>query len=112
MANYSMGRELPAIKDGHVFENDNFSQAVPGTEIFKGMSGLVFKKCNLVNCKVPADTMIEDCNISQVSRCSHLNPDFSLPKCPKECRHMVAKEEIGKDGQVIDTIYSYKDGFI
>lgn len=50
----------------------NFTQSVPdtsganpvGVEMFPGYSGppMTFRNCNLVNCKVPAGSIIEDCN--------------------------------------------------
>jgi hypothetical protein len=50
----------------------NFTQRVPdttganpvGVEMFPGYSGpaMTFRNCNLVNCKVPAGSVIENCN--------------------------------------------------
>lgn len=112
MSNYSITNELPVAENGQTFESDNFEQAMPDTPIFEGVTGLVFKKCNLINCALPSDAVIVSCNTSQVSRCSHLHSGYGLTECPEECSHMVEKNEINIDGVLIDTVYTYKDTFI
>ena len=108
MANYSFlrGLELPG---GEVFEDTNFTQKEPNTPIFVGRTGLTFKKCNLVNCLLPIDSVITQCNTTQISRCSHNHPTWGLAECVDECEHMIDKDTISLDGVVIDTIYVYKD---
>ena len=110
MANYAFttGKDLPTVKDGHTFEMCNFTQAVPNTEIFKGVTSLTFKKCNLVNCKIPADAVkINSLNI-QKEFCSNEHPDWiekGLPDCGSEtCKHY--------QKTVTDKTYNVKTGVL
>lgn len=108
--NYSIGKQsIISPNNGDVFERSNFSQAIPHTSIFPGISGLTFRQCNLVNCDVPADAVVESCNTSQVSRCFHLHPDFGLLEEEDNCEHVVDTDTITIDGQVVDIIYHRKD---
>jgi hypothetical protein len=92
-----------------VFENVNFSQAVPHTKILEGVKNLTFIQCNLVNCDVPADAIIDGGNVAQVSRCSHVHSDWGLSECAENCEHVVDSDEIKIDGITIDKVYHYKD---
>lgn len=49
------------IQDGDVFINCNLVQFVPHTELFTGLSELVFIDCNLVNVDLPGDSKTESC---------------------------------------------------
>lgn len=95
-------------QNGDVLEGHNFAQVLPGTAIFEGVTGLTFRGCNLVNCVVPVDAVVEKCNTAQVDRCSHLHAGLPYT-CEVECRHMTSKEEIVVDGVVVDTLYEYQD---
>ncbi len=109
MANYSF--QDPDIPDGLVIESGNFTQLFPRTEILKGKQ-LTISGGNFTNVKKQPGWTVEGGNWTQVSRCSHLHPHLvkeGLPACPVECSHMTVKDEIVLDGQVIDTIYEYKD---
>ena len=108
--NYSQGRisDCPA-QNGDTFERTNFSQANPNTEILSGITGLTFKNCNLVNCTVPPDATIIQCNVAQVSRCYHLHPDWGLDPEVENCPHVVEVDEVIIDGVVVDTTYHRKD---
>lgn len=117
MANYSFktGNDLPEIPDNKTFEMCNFYQALPNTEIFVGVTGLTFVKCNLTNCTIPADTVTISCREVQYNFCTNLRPDLvdkGVPECEVECDHMVSKDVISIDDVVIDTIYEYADGRI
>ena len=70
--NYA-GRD-PSCADGDEFIGCNLAQAEPGTEICKGKKGLRFAKCNLVRAVVPKDSVITDCNISQVALPAERDP--------------------------------------
>jgi len=112
MGNYSIGRTLPKVKDGHTFVGDNFAQLFPNTKIFEGVTGLTFRKCNLVNCVVPADATIEKCLQVQTEFCANLHPEWvakGLPTEPENCSHVVDIDEITIDGVVVDTTYHYED---
>ena len=56
---------LGEIADGDVFDGCNLAQGEPGTEIFAGLKGLTFTRCNLARAIVPDDSIIVDCNTSQ-----------------------------------------------
>lgn len=114
MANYAFTSRnpLPESKSGEVFENLNFTQMLPNTEIFTGVTGLVFKNCNLTNCKLPDDAKAESCLRVQIEFCSNLHPkwtDKGLSACGINCSHVVNIDEIRIDGALIDTIYDYED---
>lgn len=80
----------PECSDGETFEYCNFTQLVPNTELFEDKTGLTFNNCNLINCKVPADSVIKDCNTAQIERCSHNHPELlkrGLKQCTVDCKH-------------------------
>jgi len=118
MANYAWtrGQPLPTVKDGHVFEHANFTQMKPHTKIFVGVKGLVFRDCNLLNCDVPEDAIVEDCMLGHVSYCGHEHPDWvergKLEACPVDCQHVVDADEIIIDGILLDRITHYRDKVI
>ena len=104
--NYSLDRVSEFNpKIGETIEECNITQKFPNT-VITVIAGLIFNRCNLVNCSVPADAIIIDCNTAQIDRCGNLNENYI---CDVECKHMVSKEEIKLDGVVVDTIYEYKD---
>lgn len=92
--NYSF--QQPIFKDNETIENANLTQAVPDTEISPGVTGLTFIKCNLVNCKIPADAIALSCNNTQVSRCTNLNPyliDYGVVACAEDCQHRIGDKK-------------------
>jgi len=114
MTNYAFttDKSLPSAQNGQTFENCNFMQMAPNTTIFAGKTGLSFRKCNLVNCNVPADAQIDDCLHIHKSFCSHLHEkwiDKGLSECAENCSHVIDTDEIIIDGMKIDTIYHYAD---
>lgn len=114
MANYCFKTTgLPEPVDG-VVEDCNFSQAYPYTPIYTGYSGLTFRRCNLCNCTVPSDSIIDDCGLAQMSWCSHVLPEFAamghIAECPTVCEHVVNTDTVTIDGVVVDTIYTYENG--
>lgn len=92
-------------ESGDTIESCNLSQMYPHTAITE-VSNLTFKGCNLVNCDVPADAVVERCNTTQISRCGHLHDDYT---CAVNCEHLVSSEDIIVDGVVVDTIREYQD---
>lgn len=111
MANYAFmtGRTFPKIQNGHVFVGDNFIQKEPNTEILDGYTGLKFINCNLTNCKLPEDAIIEGSHPRQRSFCSHIHPEWNLTECVEECEHMVDVDEIYIDDILVDKVYYYED---
>jgi hypothetical protein len=109
MSNYSRGllERCEFVNDG-IYEGHNFSQKYPHTAIGEGFTGLKFENCNLVNCDVPADTVVVSCNTTQISRCGNIegNDDY---ECAAECKHLVSSEDVMIDGVVIDTLREYAD---
>ena len=57
---------LDKVKIGDEFVGCNLAQAVPGVKIFAGRKGLKFTRCNLARAIVPADSVIVDCNTTQL----------------------------------------------
>ena len=109
MANYSKDKvQSCSFTDGMILLQHNFTQLLPHTKIAEGIKNLTFKECNLCNCDVPADAKVIDCLHVHMSRCSHLHDDLPYT-CKDECEHMVSKEDIVVDGEVVDTIYTYED---
>jgi len=114
MANYSFRDPKDEIPDGAVIDSGNFSQLVPGTEILKDKK-LTINGGNWTNVKKQPQWKISGGNWTQISRCSHLHPEWvsrGLPECSVECKHLVEKDEIRIDGELIDTVYHYKDKVI
>lgn len=111
MANYSF-KNSDELPEGKNFLESNFCQLEPNTPIFTGISGLTFVRCNLTNCTIPADAITESCLRVQMSFCTNLRPDlmdYGLPECDVECAHMIRKDEIWIDGNLIETVYEYSD---
>jgi len=111
MANYSF-KPMPDVPVDKTFTGDNFYQLEPETEIFAGVTGLTFVRCNLTNCKIPVDAETVSCRHVQFEFCTNLRPDLidrGLDACVTECTHMQSKEIISIDGVVLDTVYKYQD---
>ena len=110
---FTRGLPLPDVEDGHVFERYNFCQAVPHTKIFEGKKGLVFRNCNLTNCDVPEDAVVEGTVRSKHrSFCSHEHPRWvakGLPECSETCEHLVDTDELKVDGVTVYKKNLYKD---
>lgn len=114
MPNYAFTRgvAMPTANANDTFEGYNFMQALPNTLIFTGITGLTFKKCNLINCIVPADAVVDDCLNIQKSLCANLHPRWvekGIPAEVENCVHVVDVDTITIDGELIDTIYHYED---
>lgn len=111
MGNYSFASDnpIPDVANGHVFEGDNFIQQFPNTAIFSGKTGLKFINCNLTNCSLPSDAIVEGTFLKQRSFCSHVHPRWGLTECIEDCEHVVDTDEIIIDGITVDTIYHYAD---
>lgn len=114
MANYAFtrGLPLPTANNGDTFEGYNFMQAQPHTPIFAGVTGLVFRKCNLMNCDVPVDAVVDDCLRIHKSLCSHNHPkwvDKGLAECVENCNHVIEIDVIKIDGVEVDTVYHRED---
>lgn len=104
------------IKNGDSIEGYNVSQDLPNTIICEGLTGLTFKNCNLLNCKIPDDAKIDDCLHRQKDFCYHeyydkIKDTSTRPLLPVEeenCRHVTDIIEL--DGIVIE--YRRKDRLI
>jgi len=115
--NYSFtrGLSLPDVPNNYIFERYNFCRKEPHTAIFAGKTGLVFRNCNLVNCDVPADSIIEGGLNIHKSFCTHIHPGWiekGLTPCVANCYHVTDVDTITIDGQVIDTIYQREDRMV
>jgi hypothetical protein len=112
MANYSFKTASLPIPDGRVIELCNFCQLVPHTVIYAGETGLTFRNCNLTNCDVPGDSIIECCLRIQVEFCSHLHEKWiekGLTACAENCAHVTSTDIIQVGGVTVETIYTYED---
>lgn len=81
------------FESGTIIDSMNFSQILPNTSIADDVEGLIFKNCNLLNCKLPQDAKVERCLHIQKSFCSHLHEDLvkrGLPECTEQCWHATA----------------------
>jgi hypothetical protein len=89
----------PPMANGDIADRCNCAQKYPGTSICNGVSGLQFIESNLVNCEVPADAVLVDCNNAQIDYCYWLHPDMGLPTESENCRHVVDIDTVIIDGQ-------------
>jgi len=107
-------RDLPEVSNGDTFEGPgcNLARAIPHTTVFAGVTGLTFRKCNLENCDVPGDAVIDDCLHYHKSRCKHVMADkgqtdnalyAALPDEPDDCPHVDGSDTITIDGQSVTT---------
>lgn len=89
------------VQNGDEFHNCNFSQKTQDTEIFKGLRGLVFSRCNLINCKIQSSARVmKSCNTAKMDLCYHLVE--GLPEEPDNCRHVTRViPGVVIDGEVI-----------
>lgn len=90
---------------GDIIESCNLFQKYPHTKITE-VVGLTFRMCNLVNCDLPADALVEGMKAYHISYCGHLNDGYT---CAIDCEHVVSSEQIIVDGVVVDTLYEYAD---
>jgi len=114
MANYAFttGKPLPTVENGHTFVADNFTQALPHTTIFEGVTGLTFRNCNLNNCDIPVDAVEEGCGHIHLTFCTNIHPEFigkGVTTCDQVCEHVVDTDVVTIDGIPVDTIYHYKN---
>jgi len=66
MENFSRTPEmLGEIQNGDTLIACNLWQPVPDTPVLLDRSGLRFVRCNLINCNLPADSEINECNTSE-----------------------------------------------
>jgi len=96
--------EQPPLNDGDTAIECNCSQKFAHTAIGAGKTGLKFVECNLVNCDVPGDATLIECNNAQIDFCYWLNPEMGLPVEVENCRHVVDTDTITIDGES-QTIY-------
>ena len=114
MGNYSFKtKDLPKPDEKGVIEGHNFTQGNPHTKIYEGVKGLTFRNCNLINCDVPVDSIVDNCLTCHISFCSHTRPDMlakgAISECAENCDHVVTIDNVTIDGVVVDTNYTYED---
>lgn len=100
------------IQNNDTFLGCNFSQTVPHTKVLDGFTGLTFQKCNLINCDVPIDSIIDDCSHYKryVEYCTNLHPTkVNGVPCSENCSHVTETDNIIIDSVPIATIYKYED---
>ena len=103
------------VSNGDEFINCNLTQSMPHTTMFSGVSGLVFRGCNLINCQLPEDSQCIDCNRASLSFCSHVFPELAargfIGTCAEVCVHMYESETISIDDKEI-TFYEYRNTMV
>jgi len=113
MANYAWttGNALPSSENGQIFENCNFHQKAPHTAIFSGVTGLIFRDCNLINCDLPADAVTVRCGTDHYEYCANANPKLVerglLTAEPENCSHVTGSDTIQVAGVTVETVYYY-----
>jgi hypothetical protein len=114
MANYSFTDPTEFFNDGAVITQGNFSQLYPDTPIMVGKR-LTIKSGNFVNCRKDPNWIIEGGNFVQISRCSHVNPEFvarGLTECVLDCVHKTGEDTIQVAGVTVETVRRYEDTVI
>ena len=113
---YKNFRLIPptGIENGDTFIGCNLIQVAPHTAICTGIIGLTFTGCNLTNCDVPENAIVDNCGGygRHKSRCSHLHPEMvekGLPVCTENCSHVVDIDKVYVDGVLVDATYHYRD---
>ena len=110
--NFSFGKNQSIVRDGDTIERCNCAQHTANTEIFKGVKGLWFINCNLLNCTLPPDAIVERGLVIEKTYCSHLHPEMvaaGMAEEPEDCPHskLVVVDEVLVDGEVAVNGYSY-----
>jgi len=100
-----------SIENGDTFEQCNFTQVDPHTDILVGYTGLTFKSCNLMNCVLPVGATKDGCLHLHRSFCTHLHPTKvgTSGVCAENCSHVTSTDEVIIDSQAVATIYHYTD---
>lgn len=98
----------PPLKDNDIVDRCNCVQKYAHTTIGDGKTGLKFIESNLVNCSIPADAQVDECNTAQIDFCYWLHPDIDLPVEVENCRHVTEVNTIEIDGQA-QAIYERED---
>lgn len=111
---WTTGKALPEAANGQVFEQCNFTRKVPHTKIFEGVTGLVFRSCNLTNCDIPADATVEIVkHPGHIEYCGNVNPKLVergiLETCALNCSHVVGTDLIQVGGVTVETVYHYSN---
>ncbi len=104
--NINYKRALPECENGDSFISCNISQLVL-RDICAGKTGLTFTDCNLVNCNLPGDSEVVNCNTAKTDYCAWIHPFFGLETEPEVCRHVIPElvEEIQVDEK--ESIFLY-----
>lgn len=109
--NWSFREPGDDIPDGSTINGGNYQQMEPDTAILAGKT-LTITGGNWCNVLQDAAWTVTGGNWSQVSRCSHLHPEWvarGLEECDEVCSHVISTDEIVVDGQVVETVYTYQD---
>ena len=113
--NFSKGRlaklDSMTIANGDTFEDCNFVQIDPHTEVLAGYTGLTFTGCNLMNCDLPGDAVVIGKPPRHRSFCTHLHPTKVgvAGECAENCSHVSDSDSITIDSVAVATIYHYTD---
>lgn len=99
------------VPDGSTINGGNFSQLVPDTVILEGKA-LTINGGNWVNVRKQPEWTINGGNWCQVSRCSHLHPEWvqhGLSECSENCQHVTEVDTVEGEGAESITVYHHAD---
>jgi len=106
--------QQPTLDAGDLAIGANFEQIQAGT-VLTGCAGkaITFRRCRMVNVAIDPAWTVEHCRTDQVSRCSHLHPEWVemglLAAEPNNCPHVTDVDIIRVDGTEVLRNYFYKD---
>jgi hypothetical protein len=108
--NQNFRQQDPKPAEGDTFRDCNLSQAAPHTAICKGVKGLRFIGCNLVNCDLPPDAVIEDCLQCHVSKT--VQEETAAVGQAQQTTRTVTRDVEHRDGRTfryVETVVTEKD---
>lgn len=110
--NWSFREPGDDVPDGSVIYGGNFSQSQPDTVILEGKT-LTIRGGNWTNVKRDPAWVIEGGGFGNVEFCANLHPELVergvLEAEVEECPHVVDTDEVVVDGEVVSTVYYYRD---
>lgn len=114
---FSFQGDRSAVQSGDTLDGCYCVQHTADTEIFQGLTGLRFTgNCNLINCNLPTDAIVENGLVIEKQYCSHLHPEMVEAGMAKEridCPHAIWVEPVTVDGQTaVKGYYRYDENQI
>lgn len=113
---FSLDKDKSIVQDNDTLDGCRCVQ-VSGIPIFSGVSNLRFiGNCNLINCILPPDAIVENGLVIKKQYCSHLHPEMvaaGLKEEPVDCPHSSGVEPVIVDGiTIVSGYYVYDENQI